>query len=208
VLRVGLTGGIGSGKSEVSRRLAGLGAVVIDADTAAREVVEPGTEGLAEIVRVFGSGVLHPDGSLDRGRLGDMVFGSPELRARLNAIVHPRVAARMAEQESAAGPDAIVVHDVPLIAENNLAGAYDVVVVVDAPPDTQAQRLGRYRGMSQEQATARMAAQASREQRLSIADIVIDNSGSLTELERQVGNLWPELRRRAASRSACAAHET
>jgi dephospho-CoA kinase len=202
VLRVGLTGGIGSGKSEVSRRLAGLGAVVIDADAAAREVVEPGTEGLAEIVRAFGPGVLQPDGSLDRGRLGDVVFGSPELRARLNAIVHPRVAARMTEQESAAGPDAIVVHDVPLIAENNLAGAYDVVVVVDAPPETQAERLGRLRGMSREQATARMAAQASREQRLAIADIVIDNSGSLAELDRQVGDLWLELRRHAASGSA------
>jgi dephospho-CoA kinase len=199
VLRVGLTGGIGSGKSEVSRRLARLGAVVIDADAAAREVVEPGTEGLAAIVRAFGSGVLRPDGSLDRGRLGDIVFGSPEQRARLNAIVHPRVAARMAEQESAAGPDAVVVHDVPLIAENNLAGAYDVVVVVDAPPDIQAERLGRYRGMSREQAMARMAAQASREQRLAIADILIDNSGSLAELDHQIRELWPELRRRAAT---------
>jgi dephospho-CoA kinase len=200
VLRVGLTGGIGSGKSEVSRRLGGLGAVVIDADAAAREVVEPGTEGLAEIVGAFGSGVLRPDGSLDRARLGDIVFGSPQLRAKLNGIVHPRVAARMAEQESAAGPDAIVVHDVPLIAENNLARAYDVVVVVDAPPEIQAERLARHRRMSREQAAARMAAQASREQRLAIADIVIDNSGSLAELDRQVRGLWPELRRRAAGR--------
>jgi dephospho-CoA kinase len=198
VLRVGLTGGIGSGKSEVSRRLAAQGAVVIDADLIAREVVEPGTEGLAEVVAAFGPEVLTPDGALDRARLGDIVFADPELLGKLNAIVHPRVARRMAELERAAGAGAIVVHDVPLIAENSRAGAYDVVVVVDAPPKVQAERLVRYRGMTREQARARMAAQASREQRLAIADIVIDNSGSLTELDRQVGDLWAGLRRRAA----------
>jgi dephospho-CoA kinase len=198
VLRVGLTGGIGAGKSEVSRRLAAQGAVVIDADLIAREVVEPGTEGLAEVVGAFGDQVLRPDGELDRGRLGDLVFADPELRGKLNAIIHPRVARRMAELERAAGPGAIVVHDVPLIAENDRAGAYDVVVVVDAPPKAQAERLVRRRGMTREQARARMAAQASREQRLAIADIVIDNSGSLTELDRQVGDLWAQLRRRAA----------
>jgi dephospho-CoA kinase len=197
VLRVGLTGGIGSGKSEVSRRLAAYGAVVIDADQIAREVVEPGTEGLAEVVAAFGPEVLTPDGALDRARLGDIVFADPGLRGKLNAIVHPRVASRMAELErDAAG--SIVVHDVPLIAENGRAGAYDVVVVVDAPPKVQADRLIRRRGMSREQAMARMAAQASREQRLAIADIVLDNSGSLAELDRQVGDLWAELRRRAA----------
>jgi dephospho-CoA kinase len=199
VLRVGLTGGIGSGKSEVSRRLAAYGAVVIDADQIAREVVEPGTEGLAEVVAAFGPEVLTPDRALDRARLGDIVFADPELRGKLNAIVHPRVASRMAELErDAAG--SIVVHDVPLIAENGRAGAYDVVVVVDAPPKVQAERLIRRRGMTREQALARMAAQASREQRLAIADIVIDNSGSLAELDRQVGDLWAELRRRAAGR--------
>jgi dephospho-CoA kinase len=197
MLRVGLTGGIGSGKSEVSRRLAAYGAVVIDADQIAREVVEPGTEGLAGVVAAFGPEVLTPDGALDRARLGDIVFADPELRGKLNAIVHPRVASRMAELErDAAG--SIVVHDVPLIAENGRAGAYDVVVVVDAPPKVQAERLIRRRGMTREQAMARMAAQASREQRLAIADIVIDNSGSLAELDRQVGDLWAELRRRAA----------
>jgi len=198
VLRVGLTGGIGSGKSEVSRRLAGLGAVIVDADAVAREVVQPGTRGLGEVVEAFGADVLLADGSLDRGRLGEIVFGNPELRARLNAIVHPRVGARMAELESAAGPEAIVVHDVPLLAENNLAAGYDLVVIVDAPPQAQARRLVRQRGMTPEQARARMAAQASREQRLAIADIVIDNSGTLAELDRQVGELWLELRRRAA----------
>jgi dephospho-CoA kinase len=202
VLRVGLTGGIGSGKSEVSRRLADLGAVIIDADAIAREVVEPGTDGLAGVVEAFGPEVLLPDGSLDRARLGDIVFASPEQRGRLNAIVHPRVGARMAELESAAGPDAIVVHDVPLIAENNLASGFDVVVVVDAPPGAQAQRLTGHRGMTREQAEARMAAQASRKQRLAIADIVIDNSGSLAELDRQVGDLWSLLRRRAAGQRA------
>jgi dephospho-CoA kinase len=197
VVRVGLTGGIGSGKSEVSRRLATLGAVVIDADAVAREVVQPGTEGLAEVVQAFGARVLEPDGGLDRAKLAEVVFGDPELRARLNAIVHPRVGARMTELESGAGPGAIVVHDVPLLAENNLAGRYEMVVVVDAPPGVQVERLVRDRGMTPEQARARMAAQASREQRLAVADIVIDNSGSLAELDRQVADLWPELRRRA-----------
>jgi dephospho-CoA kinase len=197
VLRVGLTGGIGAGKSEVSRRLAAYGAVVIDADQIAREVVEPGTEGLAEVVAAFGPEVLTPDGALDRARLGGVVFADPELRGKLNAIVHPRVASRMAELERGAS-GSIIVHDVPLIAENARAGAYDVVVVVDAPPKVQAERLVRRRGMTREQARARMAAQASREQRLAIADMVIDNSGSLAELDRQVGDLWAELRRRAA----------
>jgi dephospho-CoA kinase len=198
VLRVGLTGGIGSGKSEVSKRLAGYGAIVIDADAVAREVVEPGTEGLAEVVAAFGQEVLLPGGSLDRPRLGDVVFADPDLRDRLNAIVHPRVGARMAELERTAGPGAIVVHDVPLIAESGRAGGYDVVVVVDAPPRVQIKRLVRTRGMTRDQAEARMAAQATREQRLAIADIVVDNSGSLAELDRQVADLWLELCRRAA----------
>jgi dephospho-CoA kinase len=197
VLRVGLTGGIGAGKSEVSARLAAQGAVVIDADAIAREVVEPGTEGLAEVVEAFGPEVLLPDGRLNRPRLGEIVFGDPELRAKLNTIVHPRVGARMAELEGEAAPRAIVVHDVPLIAEGGRTDAYDLVVVVDAPPRVQIDRLVRRRGMTREQAKARMAAQASREQRLAIGDIVIDNSGSLTELDRQVGDLWAELRRRA-----------
>jgi dephospho-CoA kinase len=197
VLRVGLTGGIGSGKSEVSRRLAAHGAVVIDADAIAREVVEPGTPGLAEVVAAFGAGVLSDDGTLDRPRLGDLVFGDASLLARLNGIVHPLVRARMAELEQAAGPAAIVVFDVPLIAENNTAGSFDLVVVVDVPPRLQADRLVRHRGMTREQAKARMAAQASRADRLAIASIVIDNSGSLAELDRLVGDLWTELRRRA-----------
>jgi dephospho-CoA kinase len=199
MMRVGLTGGIGAGKSEVSRRLVGYGAILIDADAIAREVVALGTPGLAEVVVDFGSEILAPDGSLDRERLGEIVFADASQRAKLNAIVHPKVGERMAELERSAGPDAIVVHDVPLIAENDLAAGYDVVVVVDAPQARQLQRLVRQRGMSREQAEARMAAQADREQRLAVAGIVIDNSGSLAELDRQVGDLWMELVRRASA---------
>lgn len=196
VLKVGLTGGIGAGKSEVSRRLAAQGAIVIDADIIAREVVAPGTPGLAEVVEAFGPGVLTAEGSLDRAALGEIVFADPDRLATLNAIVHPRVYARQDEVEEEAGPGAIVVHDVPLITENGLAGNYDLVVVVDIPPRMQLERLMRMRGMTKEQAQARIAAQASREDRLAIADMVVDNSGSLAELDRQVGELWSELRRR------------
>jgi dephospho-CoA kinase len=202
VLRVGLTGGIGAGKSEVSRRLAAQGAVVIDADLIAREVVAPGTDGLAEVIAAFGPGVLGPDGALDRVALGDIVFADEQKLATLNSIVHPRVAARMREVEDAAGAGSVIVHDVPLIAENGLASRYDLVVVVDVPPRIQLDRLVRLRGMSREQAQARMAAQATREERLAIATIVVDNSGSLAELDRQVGELWAELRRRMSVRSA------
>jgi dephospho-CoA kinase len=197
VLRVGLTGGIGAGKSEVSRRLAVQGAVVIDADAIAREVMAPGTEGLAAVTAEFGAGVLRQDGGLDRERLGEIVFADPAMLRRLNGIVHPLVGQRMAELEKDAGTGAIIVHDVPLLAENNLGSGYDLVVVVDAPRHIQLDRLIRQRGMSPDQAEARMAAQASREKRLAIADLVVDNSSSLAELDRQVGDLWVELRRRA-----------
>jgi dephospho-CoA kinase len=195
--RVGLTGGIGAGKSEVSKRLAAQGAVLIDADAIAREVVAQGTPGLARVTETFGQEVLRPDGSLDREKLGQIVFADRNKLAALNAIVHPAVGERMAELQNSAAPDAIVVHDVPLIAENNLAGGFDLVVVVDAPPGLQLDRLVGQRQMTHEQAKARMAAQATREQRLAVADLVIDNSGSLAELDRQVSDLWAELRRRA-----------
>jgi dephospho-CoA kinase len=198
MLRVGLTGGIGAGKSEVSRRLAAQGAIIIDADMIAREVVAPGTSGLAEIVAAFGPGILGAEGALDRTALGDVVFADKEKLATLNGIVHPRVGERMRELEDSAGPAAIIVHDVPLIAENDLAANYDLVIVVDVPPRLQIDRLIRLRGMTREQAQSRMAAQAARERRLSIADIVVDNSSSLAELDRQVGDLWGELRRREA----------
>lgn len=196
MLRVGLTGGIGAGKSEVSRRLAAQGAIIIDADAIAREVVAPGTPGLEQVTAAFGTRLLNADGALERERLGEIVFADPAKLARLNSIVHPLVGERMTELEATAHADAIVVHDVPLIAENNLASGYDVVVVVDTPPALQLDRLTKLRGMSEEQAEARMAAQATREQRLAIADFVIDNSSSLAELDRQVGDLWAELRRR------------
>ena len=197
MLKVGLTGGIGTGKSEVSRRLAGYGALIIDADLVAREVVEPHTPGLAQVVGVFGTGILAADGTLDRHRLGEIVFYDAELRAKLNAIVHPLVGERMRELEQGADPGAIVVEAVPLMAENHMAEFFDLVVIVDVPPRIQEDRLARDRGMTREQIAARVAAQASREDRLAIADIVLDNSGSLAELDREVGDLWAELCRRA-----------
>jgi dephospho-CoA kinase len=204
VLRIGLTGGIGSGKSEVARRLADRGAVLIDADVAAREVVVPGSPGLARIAEVFGAEVLRPDGSLNRERLGGIVFGDPGLRARLNEIVHPLVrewmqAAEQAAVQAAEPPGPVVVHDVPLLAESRGRAGFDVVIVVDVPPELQLERLVSLRGMPPEQARARMAAQASREQRLAVADVVIDNSGSLDDLDRRVAEVWADLERRAAA---------
>lgn len=199
MLKVGLTGGIGAGKSEVSRLLGEHGAVLIDADRIAREVVEPGTPGLAAVVEAFGSDVLAPDGSLDRPALGAIVFADADRLAVLNAIVHPLVGARSAELEAAATGDSVVVHDVPLLAENALAPLYGVVVVVDASPETQLDRLVRLRGMSEEDARARMAAQATRDKRLEIADIVIDNDVPLDELHRRVGAVWADLAQRAAA---------
>jgi len=202
MLRVGLTGGIGSGKSEVSRRLAALGAVIIDADQAARAVVEPGTPGLDQVVLTFGSGVLRADGALDRAKLGEIVFGDDEARGRLNAIVHPLVHEWMQAAEEAAvraAGDAVVVHDVPLLAEGGeqRSAEFNLIIVVDVAPQVQVQRLADARGMTAEQARARMAAQASREQRLAIADVVIDNSGTLADLDNRVAEVWEDLRTRA-----------
>ncbi|MDI3402912.1 dephospho-CoA kinase [Streptomyces cavernicola] len=202
MLKVGLTGGIGAGKSEVSRLLASYGAVLIDADRIAREVVEPGTPGLRAVVDAFGPEVLAADGSLDRPRLGSIVFADPDRLAVLNGIVHPLVGARSAELEAAAGEDSVVVHDVPLLTENGLAPLYDLVIVVDASPETQLDRLVRRRGMSEEDARARMAAQATREKRLEIADVVIDNDGPLDALEPRVRTVWEDLARRAAANDA------
>jgi dephospho-CoA kinase len=197
MLRVGLTGGIGAGKGEVARRLAAYGALVIDADQVAREVVAPGTPGLDEIVEAFGPGVLRPDGSLDRELLGEMVFADDALRGQLNAIVHPLVGERMREIEETAAAADVVVHEIPLLAEGGLAGAFDVVVVVDAPPQVQVERLVSMRGMTRQHALARMSAQASRAERLAVATFVVDNSGSLGDLDDRVATLWAELSRRA-----------
>ncbi|MET7506554.1 dephospho-CoA kinase [Streptomyces albidoflavus] len=197
MLIVGLTGGIGAGKSEVSRLLVEHGAHLVDADRIAREVVEPGTPGLAAVVEAFGESVLAADGSLDRPRLGEIVFADPERRAVLNGIVHPLVGARSAELQSQAPQDGVVVHDVPLLTENGLAELYDLVIVVDVEPGTQVERLVRSRGMSEEEARARMAAQAGREERLAVADIVIDNEVSLDALRGRVDEVWAELDARA-----------
>ncbi|GAA2648644.1 dephospho-CoA kinase [Streptomyces lunalinharesii] len=194
MVKVGLTGGIGAGKSAVSRLLASYGAVIVDADKIAREVVEPDTPGLAAVVAEFGKDVLTPDGTLDRPKLGALVFSDPEKLKALNAIVHPLVGARSAELEASAGPDAVVVHDVPLLTENGLAPLYDLVVVVDATPETQLDRLVRLRGMTPDEAAQRMAAQASRTDRLAVADLVIDNDGPLEALEPQVREVWERLR--------------
>lgn len=199
MLVVGLTGGIGSGKSEVAKRLAALGAVVIDADAIAREVVAPGTPGLQQIVEEFGETVLAPDGSLDRERMAAVVFGDDDARRRLNGIVHPLVGAAMVQRTVRAGehdPHAVVVNDVPLLAEGGLKDRYDVVLVVDVDPDTQLQRLEQ-RGMTLEDAKARIAVQATREDRLALADIVIDNTGDLAALDQRVQEVWSELRARA-----------
>lgn len=200
MLTVGLTGGIGAGKSEVSRLLVSYGAVLVDADRIAREVVAPGTPGLAAVVEAFGPEILAADGSLDRPRLGSIVFSDAERLAVLNGIVHPLVGARSRELEAAAGPDDVVVHDVPLLTENNLRSLYDLVVVVDASPGTQLDRLVRLRGMTEDEARSRMAAQATREQRRAVADLVIDNDGPLEKLQPQVREVWQELTRRAAQK--------
>ncbi|MFG2608132.1 dephospho-CoA kinase [Streptomyces sp. NPDC048514] len=196
MLKVGLTGGIGAGKSEVSRLLVEHGAVLIDADRIAREVVAPGTPGLAAVAEAFGEEILAADGSLDRPRLGAVVFADPDRLAVLNSIVHPLVGGRSRELEAAAADDAVVIHDVPLLTENGLAPLYDLVVVVDASPATQLDRLIRLRGMSEEDARARMAAQATREQRREIADLVIDNDVPLDALRQRVAEVWEELVRR------------
>ncbi|MEU2516562.1 dephospho-CoA kinase [Streptomyces syringium] len=198
MLKVGLTGGIGSGKSEVSRLLAAHGAVIVDADRIAREVVEPGTPGLAAVVAEFGPGILTADGALDRPKLGAIVFADTGRRTALNAIVHPLVRARSAEIEAAADPDAVVVHDVPLLAENGLAPLFDLVIVIDAAEETRLDRLVRLRGMTLEEARARMAAQATREERLAVADLVIANDGPLEALEAQVAKVWADLLARSA----------
>ena len=198
MLTVGLTGGIGSGKSAVARLLAERGAVVVDADRLAREALDPGTPGLAAVVEEFGPGVLHPDGTLDRPALGRLVFADDARRAALEAIVHPYVGRRSAQLRAAAPPDSVVVHDVPLLVENHLEAGYDVVVVVEAGEDVRLARLADSRGMSAEEARSRMAAQATDDQRRAVADVVLTNDGDLDALARQVDSLWDRLTRDAA----------
>ena len=187
---VGLTGGIGAGKSTVARLLAARGALILDADVAAREVVAPGSDGLAAVIAEFGDTVVGPDGALDRAALAAVVFADPDRRGALNAITHPRVRAWMAERVVAAPEGSVVVQDIPLLVESGLAGLFELVVVVDAADPIRVARLVRDRGMTEQEASARIAAQAPRGQRLAAADVVIDNDGTPEELTGQVAALW------------------
>ena len=191
MLRIGLTGGIGSGKSTVSALLADRGAQVVDADVLAREAVAAGSPGLAAVVDAFGQDVLSADGSLDRPALAAVVFGDPAARATLDGIVHPLVRARAVELITALPDDAVVVQDIPLLVETGQAGAFDLVLVVEADPEARVARLVQ-RGLGEDDARARIAAQASDEQRRAVADVVLDNSGSPEHLAEQVDRFWAE----------------
>ncbi|MBF4462399.1 MULTISPECIES: dephospho-CoA kinase [unclassified Rathayibacter] len=193
---VALTGGIASGKSTVARRLAEHGAVVVDADRIAREMVEPGSPALAAIAERFGQGVLRPDGALDRAALGAVVFADATAREDLNSITHPAVAVRSQQlfaAAAAADPRAVVVYDVPLLVEGRGAGEFDEVVVVHAPQETRVQRLVSLRGMTETEARARVGAQASDEERLALADVVVDSSASLEETLSRADEVWEHL---------------
>lgn len=192
-MRIGLTGGIASGKSTVSARLAELGAVVIDSDVLAREVVARGTPGLQQVVDAFGTGVLTPAGDLNRPALAAVVFDDVTARRRLEAIVHPLVRRRAAQLEAQATSGAVVVHDIPLLVESGQADSFDLVVVVDVDEAVQRQRLQDQRGMSADEAAARIAAQAPRERRRAAADHVIDNDCSRADLLANVDRLWADL---------------
>jgi len=190
---------VASGKSSVSAILAELGAVVVDADLLAREVVAPGTDGLARVVEEFGPEILTPTGELDRPALGRIVFADPAARARLEAIVHPLVRARGAEIEAGAPRGAVVVHDIPLLVETGQAGSFDAVVAVDVPVGTQVERMTSDRGMTRDDAQARVAAQATPEQRREAATYVIENTGTHEDLRDRVTEVFDDLVRRAAT---------
>jgi dephospho-CoA kinase len=192
MLRVALTGGIASGKSLVAAELAARGAVIIDADVLAREVVEPGTPALAAIIDKFGPQIMR-DGELDRSQLGAIVFADPDARRDLERIVHPAVRARAAELERAADPDAVVVHVIPLLVETGQPEDFDVVVTVDVDHETQIQRLIARNGFSRAEAAARVDAQADSEERRTAADVVVDNHGNLEDLREQIAALWDVL---------------
>lgn len=193
-MRVGLTGGIASGKSTVSAILTELGAVVIDADRLAREVVAKGTPGLQQVVEAFGPEILTEDGEMDRAAVGRIVFEDEHQRKRLESIVHPLVFERYAALEAAAPEDGIVVHDIPLLAESGRVADFDAVIVVDAPHETQVERMLRDRGMTREDAESRIAAQATREQRRAIATYVIENTGTREDLRQRVTEVFEQLR--------------
>ena len=199
-VRVGLTGGIGSGKTTVARQLGDRGAYVIEADAIARDVVAAGTSGLASIVSEFGPGILTAEGDLNRAGLAGIVFSDPAKLARLDAITHPLISARTAGMFASAPPGSVIVHDVALLTELGLAGGYDFVIVVDSPDELRVSRLVD-RGVDEQDARRRIAAQASREQRLAVADAVIDNSGDREHLREQVDALWPTLASRLRAKT-------
>ena len=190
MVRIGLTGGIGAGKSTVAGRLRELGATIIDADRLAREVVEPGTAGLAAVIQEFGPQVLLPDGRLDRPALGRIVFGDAERLARLNAILHPLIGARTQALIEGASAGAVLVHDIPLLVESGLAGGFQLVIVVHAPEPERIRRLVEDRGMTEEEAVSRIRAQAGDEERRKVADVWIDNSGTRAATLAQVDDCW------------------
>jgi dephospho-CoA kinase len=196
-MRVGLTGGVASGKSTVAAILRELGATVIDADALAREVVAKGTPGFDQVVAEFGDQLgeelLTPEGELDRPAMGRLVFGDEQARRRLESIVHPLVFERIVALEEDAPKDAVVVHDIPLLAENGRAGDFDAVVVVDAPPEVQLERMLGDRGWTREDAESRMRAQASREQRLALATYVVENTGTHEDLRRRVAEVFADV---------------
>jgi len=199
---IGLTGGIASGKSLVSTRLAELGATIVDADVLAREVVEPGTDGLAQIARHFGPEVLLADGTLDRPALGAIIFADPEQREKLNSITHPAVWRRARELFDQAAADEVVVYDVPLLVEGAKGRQldFDLIAVVDASAETRLQRLVQLRGMTREEAGHRLNSQASDAERLAVADVVIDNNGTVEATLEQVDALWAKAQRAVGGR--------
>ncbi|MFV8163963.1 dephospho-CoA kinase [Mycobacterium sp. 134] len=192
MLRIGLTGGIGAGKSTVSATFSDLGGIIVDGDVIAREVVEPGTEGLAKLVEAFGDGILLPEGALNRPALAAVAFSDDDKRATLNGIVHPLVAHRRSELIAAAHEDAVIVEDIPLLVESQMAPMFPLVIVVNADPELRVKRLIEYRGFTEEDARARIAAQATEEQRRAVADVWLDNSGSPGAVVEQARALWHE----------------
>ncbi len=197
MIRIGLTGGIGSGKSTVAAMLAGQGAVVIDADQIARDIVEPGEPALARLVAEFGPRILTEEGALDRQELAALAFSSPEGTQRLNAIMHPLIREEAARRLAAVPGDRVVVYDMPLLVEIGQRDLVDVIVVVDVPEEVQVERAVHQRGLQEQDVRRRMQAQASRQERLSMADVVVDNSGSLASTRDQVEAAWRRLVREA-----------
>lgn len=206
MLMVGLTGGIGAGKSTVASRLAERGATVIDADAIAREVVEPGMPALEKLVERFGAEILHPNGSLNRPALAGIAFVNDETRKELEAITHPAIGTLFLERVAGAAPGSVVIHDVPLLVESKRGFEYAAVIVVEAPIEVRLDRL-ESRGVPRDDARRRIELQASDEDRRKVATWIIDNAGDLSALHRRIDEIWTELERMAAEKAADAARE-